>query len=167
MQVDSNLIGRQPQSHDVLDDGLIVNDYSFMHSRSFNDGIADRCRSLSPIKNRRYNSARVRTRSASPCRCSRRTCCCLQKRSPTPGRYLNLHSASKRFCHDYDSCKRDYGNKVLFPLIKITVKKYLEIHSARNCAICRLHRFHSEQSRRAKALEQVRYFKKNSTVENN
>ena len=34
--------------------------------------------------------------------------------------------------------------------------EHLELHSTAECDICRLHRLHSEQSRRAKSLEQVR-----------
>ncbi|CAF3610539.1 unnamed protein product [Rotaria sordida] len=153
--VNTNLIGRQPLSHIVLDDGLIVNDYSFSRDNSFMSlyGLNDGCncsRSVSPVNRRRSGSRGARARSTSLPRRSLRTSRSVdfepRGRSRTPIRRAKSRSRTTCLCNNYDYDSPYTGGE-----------NYLELHSTVDCAICRLHRTHSEQSRRAKSLEQQRF----------
>ncbi|CAF3135132.1 unnamed protein product [Rotaria sp. Silwood2] len=141
--VNEDLIGRKPLSHIVFDDGLVVNDYSFSRDNSYmslyslNDGY-NYSRSVSPANRRRSGSRGARVRSTSPSRRSARTSQSVdferQGRSRTPERRSRLRPTTTYSYNDYDSQ-----------------------HTDDDCAICRLHRAHSERSRRAKSLEQQRF----------
>ncbi|CAF0802820.1 unnamed protein product [Didymodactylos carnosus] len=75
--VENRLIGRQPKSHIVLNDGLVVNDFTYAQSRpesalsySYNENNERRSRSVSPVTGRhvsfsRHTSFPVRSRSSS------------------------------------------------------------------------------------------------------
>ncbi|CAF3311097.1 unnamed protein product [Rotaria socialis] len=141
--VNNDLIGRKPLSHSVFNDGLVVNDYSLsrgnssMSLHSLNDG-AYRSRSVSRGNRRRSGSRGPRARSVST---SRRELSPFQSsefevrgRSRTPERRSNLRSTTTYLHNDYDSHNLDD-----------------------DCAICRLHRMHSEQNQRAKSLEQQHF----------
>jgi Zn-finger protein len=114
---------------------------------SLNDCV-NRSRSVSPGNIRNYSSTRARTRSPSPSRRSIKT-------SQSPSRRSNLH-----LYNDYHN--KDNGKVIYFPFFFLNYPSsylselsHLEFHSIKDCAICRLHHIHSEQSRKAKFLEQV------------
>lgn len=161
--MNNNLIGRQPLSHVVLNDGLVVNDYSLsrvdssLSLHSLNGG-TNRSRSISPgnIRNA-AGSARARTRSPSASRRSARTSQSVdferRRPSPSPQRRSNLRSSTTRLYDQNDYHQQDNGKRSSsFTSISI---HHLEFHSTKDCAICRLHHLHSEQSQRAKSFEQV------------
>ncbi|CAF0895959.1 unnamed protein product [Rotaria sp. Silwood1] len=165
--VNEDLVGRKPLSHIVLDDGLVVNDYSFSRDNSFmslyslNDG-CNCSRSVSPANRRRRGSRRARARSTSPSRCSRRISQSVdferRGRSRTPDQRSRLHPRTTSCCNDCDSPYTDGGKSSFnFFSILLLLEKYLEFHSTIDCAICRLHRTHSERSRRARSLEQQNF----------
>ncbi|CAF0732099.1 unnamed protein product [Adineta steineri] len=139
--VNDNLIGRKPKSHVVLNEGLVVNDYSLSRAgslTSLHDG-SNRSRSVSPVHNRSHSPIKVRTRSPSPSRRPIRSSQSFdfeqQGRSITPERRSNLYNNDNDDYHNRDD----------------------EFHSTEDCAICRLHRIHSAQSQRAKSLEQRQF----------
>jgi len=92
--VDESLIGRQPQSHDVFNDGLIVNDYSLSRSASFD---SPRSRSRSPSPSRR----RARSRSPSP---SRSVDFERRFRSPSPKPFDTYSSCRHGEIHSMATC---------------------------------------------------------------
>ncbi|UJR28900.1 hypothetical protein I4U23_010118 [Adineta vaga] len=148
--VDNNLIGRTPNSHVVLNEGLIVNDYSLSRAESLaslnslDDG-ANRSRSISPVHNRSIRSTGARTRSPSPSRRSVRSEHSIDfERQRPPERRSHSRSSTRRLYNNSDD-EGDYHNQEN------------EYHSTKDCAICRLHRIHSEQSRKAKSLEQQQF----------
>lgn len=70
--MNNDLIGRKPKSHKVLNDGLVVNDFTLSRPESiaslypYNDGL-NQSRSLSPVLGRSIGST-GRARSPSPSR---------------------------------------------------------------------------------------------------
>jgi hypothetical protein len=164
--MDRSKIDRKPKSHIVLNDGLVVNDYSLSRAGSSlslysSNGGLNRSRSVSPYNNQYYGTTRPRTRSPSQSRRSAGTSKSVdfdyQGRSRTPPRRSNLRQTT-RFSTNYDDHHNNDGKSFFLLLYLSSIFKkntYLEFHSTKDCAICRLHRIHSEQSRRAKSLDQV------------
>ena len=163
LKVDDSLIGRKPDSHIVLNDGLIVNDYSLSRPGSStsmyssNHG-ADRSRSVSPAQHRRLGSAGGRSRSTSPSRRAVKTSQSMdfehRDRAQSPGDHFNLRSTRRLYDqHDYHNAAD--GNSPDFSSVESGVPTCLEFHSPEFCEICRMHGIHSEQSRNAKSLDQV------------
>ena len=121
---------------------------------------ANRSRSISG-NNRNAGSGRARTRSPSASRRSHRTSQSVdferRGRSPSTPQRSNLRSSATRlYDHsDYHHSRQDNGKQSLLLLPLALSINHLEFHPTKDCAICRLHHLHSEQSRRAKSLEQV------------
>jgi hypothetical protein len=105
-KVNANLIGRKPKSHVILNEGLVVNDYSFSHTGSS----MSLCSLNDSINRSRSFSAGARARSASQSRRSLKTSKSVdferRGRSKTPQRRSNLRSSSTRLYGD-----NDYYNK--------------------------------------------------------
>ena len=164
-KADARLMDRQPASHVVLNEGLIVNDYSLSRPGSStsiyspNNG-GNRSRSVSPAQYRRHGSAGRRSRSISPSRRAVKTSPSVnvehRQRSQSPGDRFNLRS-TRRLYNEHDYHNVDDGNapRCVRVSVESGVPAYLEFHSIELCDICRMHRTHSEQSRTAKSLEQV------------
>lgn len=94
-QVNNNLTGRQPQSHDVLQDGLLINDYTLSRPESVaslyvNDTDLNRSRSISPVVGRSIalTSGRARSPKLSQSADFER-----HSRSQTPERYLTDYNS--------------------------------------------------------------------------
>ncbi|CAF0793374.1 unnamed protein product [Adineta ricciae] len=86
--VKNDLIGRKPDSHTVLTDSLVINDYTAARpdtsmSLSLYESGLNRSQSLSPVLGRSITSMRGRSRSPSPSRRSPSP----SRRSPSPRRY--------------------------------------------------------------------------------
>ena len=116
--MNNTLIGRQPKSHIVLNDGLVVNDYSLSHIdsslslHSLNGG-TNRSRSISPGNNRNGGLARGRSRSPSASRRSVRTSQSIdferRRQSPSPQRRSNLRSSTTRLYDENDYHQQENG----------------------------------------------------------
>lgn len=125
------------------------------------NGGTNRSRSVPPYNNRNYGSIGVRARSPSPYRRPLKTSHSVdfehQGRSQTPQQRSNLRSTTTRLYNDNDYHNTDDGKSSFYFYFYILLlsANYLEFHSTKDCAICRLHHMHIERSRRAKALEQV------------
>ena len=90
LQVDETLTRRQPQSHAVLNDGLMINDYTLSRPESVaslyvNDTDLNRSRSISPVVGRSIALTSGRVRSP---KLSRSADFERHSRSQTPERYL-------------------------------------------------------------------------------
>jgi hypothetical protein len=103
VQVNEMLIGRRPESHVVLDDGLIVNDYSLSRPESSTSVHSStksnrRSRSVSPARNKHVGFADVRQRSPSPARRALSTSQSfdVERRSRTPSPYQTSNSLSTK-----------------------------------------------------------------------
>lgn len=133
------------------------------------NGGGNRSRSVSPGYNRNYGSTGRRTRSPSPSRRSIKTSQSVdferRGRSRTPQRRSNLRSSTTRLYDNNDYHTHEHGKAPIFlssPSYLLSTN-YLEFHSTKDCAICRLHYLHSQQSQRAKSLEQVVIFEKKNS----
>ncbi|CAF0971233.1 unnamed protein product [Adineta ricciae] len=129
--VDNSLIGRTPKSHLVMDDGLIVNDYSLSRAGSSaslysQDDVANRSRSTSPMYNRGYRSTGARTRSPSPIRRSVRSSRSFdfdQERPPERRSHTRLYNKySNDSGDDYHDRENDiYSSPVPRPVTSATL----------------------------------------------
>ena len=107
----------------MLNDGLVVNDYSLSRAESSMslyslNGGANRSRSVSPANHRNSGSARARTRSPSPSRRSIKTSQSVdferRGRSPSPPRRSNLRSSTTRLYNNTEYHNKDDGKLSFF-----------------------------------------------------